>query len=49
MKLIEANYQVRSQINQFEKIKLKSKENLSEKKKKNTNDAIITIHNNFMR
>jgi hypothetical protein len=22
---------------------------LSEKKKKNTNDAIITIHNNFMR
>jgi hypothetical protein len=34
MKLIEANYQVRSQINQFEKIKLKSKENLSEKKKK---------------
>jgi hypothetical protein len=46
MKSIEASYQVSSQINQFERIKLKSKENLSEKK--NINDVIITIHNNFV-
>ena len=47
MKSIKANYQVKSLINQFGRIKLKSEKNLSEKKK-NTNDAIITIHNNFV-
>jgi hypothetical protein len=46
MKSIKANYQVKSLINQFGRIKLKSEKNLSEKK--NTNDAIITIHNNFV-
>ena len=33
MKSIKANYQVKSLINQFGRIKLKSEKNLSEKKK----------------